>query len=100
MKIGIPALCSKLKSASVELLQYFKKVTGKDQAALRHQAVDVSQGSGSIPGLCLSLYAPALSRLPPADAQPQHLALSPESRGAEWEDEQHQHNEQVVGLGL
>lgn len=73
VKIGIPALCSRLKSASVELLQCFKKVTGKDQAALRHQAANVSQGLGSIRALCLSLY-------PPADTQPCCLALPPESR--------------------
>lgn len=55
VKIGIPALCSRLKSASVELLQCFKKVTGKDQAALRHQAANVSQGLGSIRALSLSV---------------------------------------------
>lgn len=64
VKIGIPALCSRLKSASVELLQCFKKVTGKDQAALRHQTADVSQGLGSIHALCLSLYPPAPSGHP------------------------------------
>lgn len=91
MKIGIPALCCRPKSASVELLQCFKKVPG--ERIRLHSDIRLSMSPRAW-GPSMASVSPCIPQRTPS------RAASLYSQKAEQEDEQHQHDEQVMGPGL